>query len=120
MESEKMEIEFDEMVEKLEYYMKSAGKNDGLSTFEDGIYTVNDEEELENTLKEMNEEMMDDWSYNGFDFFSEMENLKKEIGQKVDNDKFHEIVASAFEKYYVDAFLKEFKLLTMEKLSESD
>jgi hypothetical protein len=117
---ETQEMKTDEMVEKLKDYMESAGKNDAIFVFEAGIYTVNNEEELEKAIKQMMNEMVYDWSSMGFDFFSEKEMMKEEIGQELDDDKVHEITAQTFEKYYIEALLKEFKSLTMEKLSESD
>ena len=68
------------MEEKLKDYMENAGKNDAISVFDQGRYTVNSEEELEEKLKEMNNDMVYDWSSMGFDFINEKEMLEEEIG----------------------------------------
>ena len=40
------------MEEKLKDYMENAGKNDAISVFDQGRYTVNSEEELEENSEE--------------------------------------------------------------------
>ena len=97
------------MEEKLKDYMENAGKNDAISVFDQGRYTLNSEEDLEEKLKEMNNDMLYDWSSMGFDFINEGEMLEEEIGQNLDDDEIHKIAASAFEKYYIPAFLDEIK-----------
>ena len=108
------------MEEKLKDYMENAGKNDAISVFDQGRYTLNSEEELEERLKEMNNDMVYDWSSMGFDFHNEKEMMEEEIGQKLDDDEIHKIAASAFEKYYIPAFLDEIKSLAMESFQRKD
>ena len=108
------------MEEKLKDYMENAGKNDAISIFDQGRYTLNSEEDLEEKLKEMNNDMLYDWSSMGFDFLNEKEMLVEELGQNLDEDEIHKIAASAFEKYYIPAFLEEIKSLTKESLQRKD
>ena len=108
------------MEEKLKDYMENAGKNDAISIFDQGRYTLNSEEDLEERLKEMNNDMLYDWSSMGFDFINEKEMLEEEIGKNLDEDEIHKIAASAFEKYYIPAFLDEIKSLTKESLQRKD
>jgi uncharacterized membrane protein len=108
------------MEEKLKDYMESAGKNDAISVFDQGKYTVNSEEDIEERLKEMNNDMLYDWSSVGFDFLNEKEMMEEEIGQKLDDDEIHKIAASAFEAYYIPAFLDEFKSLATESFQRKD
>ena len=108
------------MEEKLKDYMENAGKNDAISVFDQGRYTLNSEEELEERLKEMNNDMVYDWSSMGFDFHNEKEMMEEEIGQKLDDDEIHKIAASAFEKYYIPSFLEEIKSLATESFQRKD
>ena len=108
------------MEEKLKDYMENAGKNDAISIFDQGRYTLNSEEDLEERLKEMNNDMLYDWSSMGFDFINEKEMLEEELGQNLDEDEIHKIAASAFEKYYIPAFLDEIKSLAMESFQRKD
>jgi len=106
--------------EKLKDYMENAGKNDAISVFDQGRYKLDSEENLEEKLKVMNNDMLNDWSSMGFDFVNEMEMLKEEIGENLDDDEIHEIAASAFEKYYIQAFLDEIESLAMESFQRKD
>jgi len=108
------------MEERLKDYMENAGKSDAIAVFEEVKYPVNSEEDLEETLKEMNNDMLYDWSTMGFNFIKEKEMLKEEIGQELDDDEIHDIAASAFEAYYIPAFLDEFKSLATERFQSKD
>ena len=53
-------------------------------------------------------------------FINEKEMLEEEIGQNLDDDEIHKIAASAFEKYYIPAFLDGIKSLAMESFQRKD
>ena len=105
-------------IEELKNYMESAGENDALASIDGGNFEWEENTEIELIIKEKNEELMQDWSSYGFDYEGESMNIRAEYEslKNLQEEDFHDVIAEAFDKYYIPAFLGKFKNLAVEKL----
>ena len=108
---------------ELKNYMESAGENDALSSVDGGIleYKAETREYIEKAIKELQQDLMNDWSSYGFEYGLERENIKEECDLKeLSEDGLHDIVAENFEKYYIPAFLSKFESLANERFENEE
>lgn len=105
-------------IEELKNYMKYAGENDALASIDEENFEWEENTKIELIIKEKNEELMQDWSSYGFDYVAESVNIRAEYEslKGLQEEDFHDVIAEAFYKYYVPAFLKKFENLAVEKL----